>query len=199
MDPETEQTTYTIVPKFNKSFVEIGHYSGKILSTGKIPTIKYTTEWRWGECVVHLTKEEKNSILLLDYICLNDYDCEFSESSDGWCAGAELEDENSYTEDEMREIVESACEPNEDEDEIQEIVESACEPNEDEKLTLDDCTQDGLENGGWDLDETYYYIDGGCVLVPEGKDIEDYAQDDGSYANKEEPVVSVFDTLSLQV
>ena len=40
------------------------------------------------------------------------------------------------------------------------------------------------DEGGWRLDETHYYICDGCVLVPEGEDIEDYAQDDGTYANK---------------
>ena len=61
-------------------------------------------------------------------------------------------------------------------------------------VSLCGCDTDFMEDyGEWCLDETYYYIYTGCVLVPEGEDIEDYAQGDGSYANKKEDPVSVFD------
>ena len=42
------------------------------------------------------------------------------------------------------------------------------------------------EEGKWWLNLSYYYIIDGCVLVLEGEDIEDYAQDDGTYANKDD-------------
>ena len=38
--------------------------------------------------------------------------------------------------------------------------------------------------GEWDMDDTFYVIEGGCVLVPEGENVEDYSQDDGTYANE---------------
>ena len=61
-------------------------------------------------------------------------------------------------------------------------------------VSLGGCDTDFMEDEGeWGLDETYYYIYSGCVLVPEGENIEDYAQGDGSYANKKEDPVSVFD------
>ena len=69
-------------------------------------------------------------------------------------------------------------------------------------VSLCGCDTDFMEDDGeWGLDETYYYIYTGCVLVPEDEDIEDYAQGDGSYANKEDPqpeqdVNSVFMTTS---
>jgi hypothetical protein len=63
-------------------------------------------------------------------------------------------------------------------------------------VSLGGCDTDFMEDEGeWGLDETYYYIYSGCVLVPEGENIEDYAQGDGSYANKKEDPVSVFDTI----
>ena len=61
-------------------------------------------------------------------------------------------------------------------------------------VSLGGCDTDFMEDEGeWSLDETYYYIYTGCVLVPEGENVEDYAQGDGSYANKKKDPVSVFD------
>jgi hypothetical protein len=64
-----------------------------------------------------------------------------------------LEDEETYTDIEMKEILESACEtPDNDED----------------GFTLDECSTEIMEEeGGWTLDDTYYYIDNGCELVQE--------------------------------
>ena len=38
-----------------------------------------------------------------------------------------------------------------------------------------------MEQEGWLLDETYYYIEDGCVLVPVGNDTRDYQLDDGTF------------------
>ena len=143
---------YIISPKLSKSFREVGHYV-KVLSTGKVAKIIYTTLWRDGSCQIELNDTEKQEVLSSKSICVNDYSCEFCESTDGCYTCAELEDEETYTDIEMKEILESACEtPDNDED----------------GFTLDECsTQIMEEEGGWSLDETYYYIDNGCELVQE--------------------------------
>ena len=284
-EPETQR--YTAIPMYKGSFTEVGEYTNTI-STGKVVSLKYTTEWRWGECIVDITKKEYADIIKSDGVCLTDYNCEFEESTGGWSGGAVIHDEDSYTIEEMREIIKSTCDPNEssddesdeeeqeptvvkqdefgnynvtiappiesetrsdhsafsewfdstirsfedieaDDEDVEEIMKKWCEDNnhewrddgvynmnirvppapapaagggvennEDEGLTLDDCNQCGLDNGGWDLDETYYYIYSGVVLVPEGENIDDYEQGDGSYANKEDPA-NVFENISIHI
>jgi len=149
-----EPTEFIITPKFKKSFSEIGQYT-KLLTSGKIATIRHTVEWRWGELTIYLTEEEREEILHKDHICMEDYHTEFISSTDGCDCWGELVDEESYTKEELHEIIHSAC-----------------DTEDEENPTLDnDCNVDIMESeGGWDLDETYYHIDNGCVLVPEGED-----------------------------
>lgn len=151
-DNEEDDITYKYIisPKLSKSFREVGHYT-KLLSTGKIAKIIYTTIWRDGSCLVELNNTEKQDVLSSNSVCVNDYSCEFLESIDGCYTYAELEDKETYMDIELKEILESACEtPDNDKD----------------GLTMDDCSPEIMENeGGWSLDDTYYYIDNGCELV----------------------------------
>ena len=215
-EPETQR--YTAIPMYKNSFTEVGEYTNTI-STGKVVSLKYTTDWRYGQCIIELTKKEHDEIIKTESVCLTDYHCEFEESTDGWSSGAIIHNEDTYTLKEIQEIIKSTCDHDESSDDEEEIEPTIVEPtvvkrdehgnynvtivppienDEDDDLTLDDCTQCGLDNGGWDLDETYYYIYGGCVLVPECENIEDYVQDDGSYANKEDPA-SVFENISIHI
>lgn len=200
---------YIAIPKYKKAFQEDGEYT-KQLDTGKIAKIICTTEWRWGQCILDITEQQRKDITKNDNVCLNkEYHCEFCESTDGWKGEVILEDADSFTKEEKQEIMESLRihgddddEENTDEEENPESKMKREDFNVDELSDyVEDCDTEYMEeDGGWGLDETYYYIYGGCVLVPEGEDIEDYAQDDGSYANKEEteqdqePIVSVFNT-----
>ena len=141
---------YTISPKSSKSFREVGHYI-KVLSTGRVAKIIYTTLWRDGSCMVELNNTEKKEVLSSNSVCVNDYSCEFCESTDGCYTYAELEDEEHYTDIEIEEILESACEPPD---------------HEEDGFTLDECSPEIMEEiGGWTLDDTYYYIDNGCELT----------------------------------
>ena len=264
--PQPERQRYIAIPKYKGCFEEVGHYT-KQLSTGKIATLKYTTGWRWGECIVEITEKERRDIIQNDEVCLSNYDLEFSESTDGCGADYELDNKDNYTKKEMREIVESMApgeESDEEEEEEEEVEPTICTDTDDcaceespDAFECDDCGAKGMncfenlgmskdeataymelgqpdrcekcfdiwkntddakeylqtiddddastvslggcdtdfmeDEGEWSLDETYYYIYTGCVLVPEGENIEDYAQGDGSYANKKEDPVSVFD------
>ena len=62
MSLSSERITYTISPENKNCIYEEGHYS-KQISTGKIATILYTTNWRWGSFEITLTEEEKKEVL----------------------------------------------------------------------------------------------------------------------------------------
>ena len=123
---------YIISPKLSKSFREAGHYT-KVLSTGRIAKIIYTTLWRDGSCQIELNDTEKQEVLSSKSVCVNDYSCEFYESTDGCYTCAELEDEETYTDIEMKEILESACETPD---------------NDEEGFTLDECSPEIMEDIG---------------------------------------------------
>jgi len=90
-------------------------------------------------------------------ICLTEYQHEFRESTDSCDVYVDLQDEHDYTEDEVKEILESACEPIEVDDDDEDPAE----------LNIMNCDPYIMENeGGWILDETHYYIEGKCLLTP---------------------------------
>jgi len=201
-EQEIETKRYIAIPKYKNSFLEVGEYT-KSLSTGKEATIQYTTAWRWGECIIEITKEQRKSIIHMDDVSLEDYGCEFIESHDGWFDGVKLENKDDYTKEEMREIVnsmnpgdESDSDDDDDDDDAEDngptvcTDDCACNKHQDDNNTITslyDCDTEYMEEEGeWCLDETRYYIVDGCVLVPEDENIQDYALDDGTYANKEE-------------
>ncbi len=207
---EEENTKrYIAIPKYKNSFQEDGEYT-KDLDSGKRATIICTTDWRWGECILEITEEERKEIIKSNEVRLSDYYCEFSESTDGSRGEYTLKDADSFTKEEKQEIMESLRNHGDDDDEEENSdEEDNSEPKKKrEDFNIDelgeyveDCDTEYMEDEGeWSLDETFYFICGGCVLVPDGEDVEDYAQGDGSYANKEEteteqePVVSVFNT-----
>ena len=216
-EEETQQEEitkrYIAIPKYKNSFSEDGEYT-KDLDSGKRATIICTTDWRWGECVIEITEEERKEILKSNEVRLSDYVCEFNESTDGCRGEYKLKDAESFTKEEKQEIMESLrnhADDDDDEDDEDENSDDEEKPDTEPKVKREDFNVDELlehvedcdnedmeEHGEWSLDETYYFICGGCVLVPDGEDVEDYAQGDGSYANKEEPttdpVVSVFNT-----
>ena len=153
---DTLRSEYIISPECKKSFIETAHYT-KVISTQKMVTILYTTVWRNGSATIWLNPDEKSNILETEGICLTEYQYEFRGSTDSCDVYVDLQDEHDYTEDEVKEILESACELVDDAD----VVEDG--PAE---LTIMDCDPYIMENeGGWALDETHYYIEGKCVLT----------------------------------
>jgi hypothetical protein len=158
---DTDRSEYIISPECKKSFVESAHYT-KVISTQKLVTILYTTVWRNGSATIWLNPVEKNDILETQGINMSEYQHEFRESTDSCHVYVDLEDEDDYTEDEVKEILESACaEVGYDDDDDDDD-----EDGQDE-LNIMDCDPYIMENeGGWVLDETHYYIEGKCVLTP---------------------------------
>lgn len=156
---DTLRSEYIISPECKKSFIETTHYT-KVISTQKLVTILYTTVWRNGSATIWLNPDEKNDMLETEGICLTEYQHEFRESTDSCDVYVDLQDEHDYTEDEVKEILESACaEVGYDDDD-----DDADGPAE---FTIMDCDPYIMENeGDWILDETHYYIEGKCMLTP---------------------------------
>ena len=63
-----------------------------------------TNYFRWGTFIINLTNSEKEEILKKDEIVLNDYDFEFEEMWDGDSRYVELQDEDKYSEEELKVI-----------------------------------------------------------------------------------------------
>jgi len=153
---DTDRSEYIINPECKKSFIETAHYT-KVISTQKLVTILYTTVWRNGSATILLNPVEKSDMLDAEGICLTEYQYEFRESTDSCDVYVDLQDEHDYTEDEVKEILESACEPVDDAD---------ADEDGPAELTIMDCDPYIMENeGGWTLDETHYYIEGKCTLT----------------------------------
>lgn len=168
---DTTRREYKIYPKYKNSFTEIAHYS-KELSTNKTATVLYTTVWRNGHAKILLNDDEKDEIMQKQHICITEYAGEFCDANDGCDTYAELKDADTFTTDEMNEIMCSVCE-HVDNDEV-------CGD-------INDCNPEFMENdGGWMLDETHYYIDGGCVLKLWGDDDADDDEADDDEADEDD-------------
>lgn len=181
-----EEVEYTIVPKYKKSFVETEHYS-KYLENDKVVRMTKTIVWRWGECIVTINENEKKELLSKTTIELINYQCEFVESSDGCVCDYNLIDEDKFTIEDLKEILDSIGEPSSDtESESPESPESPESLRE--KLLesiYENCNSTYMEDeGDWDMDDTFYVIEDACVLIPEGECVEKYFQNDGTYVNE---------------
>ena len=131
--------TYIIKPKYKKSSFSNEYWKNKI--EDKEVTIIVTIQWRWSSYSINLTDEQKKIVEDSDNILLSDYDYEFIDNDDGCERFVVIENENNYTEKELKAIYETFYE---DEDEIYD--------------------EDFMENNGWDLDDTTYEINGGIEL-----------------------------------
>ena len=133
---------YTLTNKYKKSSFENDYFTKDIM--GKSVTLIITTVFRWGEFEVNLTEEEKTHIMSKDSICLNDYDYSFVSNIDGCERIEEIEDIDSYTEEENRAIYNDIYE-----DDDNEVLLSSME----------------LEDNDWELVDTIYEIEGEVELT----------------------------------
>lgn len=154
-ETEEETHTYNISAEYKKSTYQTEHWSN-IISTGKYVTLLVTTYFRWGSFEIILTDKEKEEILKKESIVINDYDCSCNELIDGCSQDDEIENEEQYTEEELREIKKLIYWYQEEtDDEMNEEYDS------EEEYILD---MDVLEANGWDLSDTTYGIDSTCEL-----------------------------------
>ena len=104
---------YQISAKYKKATYEEEHWFNNI--NGKKVELHVTSYYRWGTFTINLTDSQKEQILKKENIVLNDYDYEFGEMWDGDSRDVEIQNEDQYTEEELKNINDTLYE---DEDEI---------------------------------------------------------------------------------
>jgi len=153
MNPvETEEIhIYNITANYKKSTYQIEHWTN-VLSNGKHVTLLVYTYFYWGTFEIELTDKEKEEILKKEEIVLNDYSISCAELDSGCDCYEDIENEESYTKEELVEINKLIYWHKDYYDE---------EYNTDTKY---DFEQDILELNDWDMDDTIYGFDTGCEL-----------------------------------
>ena len=122
-----------------------------VLKNGKSVRFEVTTYFRWGDFEIELNEKEKQEILKLDSIILNDYGCSCIELTDGCDQYEEIVDDDNFDDYEKKEI--------------HRLLYYNEENEEDYESDADYCIdQDTLEINGWSMDDTIYGISTGCVL-----------------------------------
>ena len=148
---ETETKTYKITANYKKSTYQEEHWVNK-LKNGRYVTLYVTTFFRWGTFEVSLTDQQKKEILEKEDIILNDYHCSMEEMWDGCERYIELQEEDSYSPEEIKQIHRLMyCE---------DLDDSGYEYDSDN----DEFQEDILDANGWDLDDTIYGFTTGCEL-----------------------------------
>lgn len=141
--PQTnnKRTSYKIAANYKKATYEEEHWINNI--NGKNVELHVTSYYRWGTFTINLTDSEKEQILKKESIVLNDYDYEFEEMWDGDSRYVEIQNDESYTHEELKKINKTLYE---DEDEI--------------------FDEDFMEGNGWFIDDTRHGFSCGCSLEP---------------------------------
>jgi hypothetical protein len=113
----TRTQDYAISNVESKSMVQEEFFARK-LSTGKSANITVTTLFRWGSFMIELTNKQKEEILSKQVVIVSDYEYELNEMSDGCSIDMYIEDEETLSEEEKKEIEETT--ENLDEDKLEE-------------------------------------------------------------------------------
>lgn len=131
------KATYLIEPKFKKSTFSNEYWTNEV--NGKSVTIMVSIMWRWGEFSITLTEDQKKKIENSDELLLSDYNYEFISTDDGCERFIEIQNEDSFSKQELEKIYET-------------MYEDVDEEIYDESF---------MEENGWDLSDTTYEINGG--------------------------------------
>lgn len=131
------ESTYIIEPKVKKSTFSNEYWTNEV--NGKSVTITVTIMWRWGEFSITITEDQKKKIENSDELLLSDYEYEFISTDDGCERFIEIQNEDSFSKQELEKIYETMYEDT-DEELYDELF---------------------MEENGWDLADTTYEINGG--------------------------------------
>jgi len=131
--------TYKISPVNRKSTFIKEHWV--INKFDKRIQLDVTIMWRWSEFSIELSEEQKQKILNSDEVIISDYDFEILSMNDACERFVELQDENDFTDEEIKEIYKTIY-------------------INDEKIYDEDI----LEENGWSLEDTTTYIVGDKMI-----------------------------------
>ena len=132
------ENTYLIEPKVKKSTFSNEYWTNNV--NGKSVTIIVTIMWRWGEFSITITEDQKKKIENSDKLLLSDYEYEFISMDDGCERFIEIQNEDTFSKQELDKIYKTMYE------------------DTDEELYDDELF---MEENGWDLADTTYEINGG--------------------------------------
>ena len=126
--------TYKLEPELSKSSIEIEEYSKHI--DDKFVTISISTLFRWSEFEVNLNNEQKENLLKLESLCIDEnLDYEFVSSIDGISNDVEIMCIEKYS------------------DKFIEKIKENIYGTEDVSFPLNE-----LEENGWTPGDVYYQI-----------------------------------------
>tara|TARA_B100000424_G_scaffold111767_1_gene84048 strand:- start:6374 stop:6835 length:462 start_codon:yes stop_codon:yes gene_type:complete len=148
----TQTEEYHLYP-LNKDCIYTTEYWNNQLSNGKPVTVLYVQQWRNGEFTIELDEKEKAIILTNDKIILNDWGACTEEISSGWFYETKIKNEETFDQDEKKEIHRLMFCDNENEEEY------CCDD-----LNFDNFEQYIMEANDWSMDDTIYEIVNGCEL-----------------------------------
>jgi len=166
-EEEEKVKTYSLTADYKKCTYQIEHWTKDI--NGKKVTLLVYTYFYWGTFEIDLTDKEKEEILKKDSIILNDYSVSSHELDSGCDQYEDIENEESYTEEELLEINRLIYRPVEDEDY------DSDEDDEEYKYDVDI-----LQMNGWDMDDTIYGMDTGCELELISREDDDEAESESA-------------------
>ena len=141
---------YHLYPEHKDCIYTTEHWTNQ-LSNGKLVTVLYVQQWRNGEFTIELDKTQKEKILKEDNIILNDWGACTEEISSGWFYETKIKNEETFDQDEKKEIHRLMFCDNEEE---------YCEDD----LNFDNFEQDIMEENNWSMNDTIYEITNGCEL-----------------------------------
>jgi len=144
-DIADEMKTYSVSAESKNSTYTNEYYSNSIC--GKKVVLIITTAWRWGEFTISIYEKDKESILQLNPLIINDHCGEFISTENGWQDDVEIQNFDSYSDEEKLAIYESVFEDVEN------------------KVLHDSCVLE--DENGWELDDTIYEIYCGFELEEE--------------------------------
>ena len=97
---ETKKT-YTLQPVYKKSTCEEQDWCNT-LSTGETIMVKVSNVYRWGTFTIELTDKERDELLELEEVKLDDYEHELIEMWDGGCDfWIDVVDRENYTKEQI--------------------------------------------------------------------------------------------------
>jgi hypothetical protein len=148
----TQTEEYHLYPQ-NKDCIYTTEYWNNQLSNGKQVTVLYVQQWRDGEFTIELDEKEKAKIVDQESIILNDWGACTEEISSGWFYETKIKNEDSFNDEEKKEIHRLMFCDKDNEEEY-------C----DNELNFNDFEQDIMEANDWSMDDTIYEIVNGCEL-----------------------------------
>jgi hypothetical protein len=144
-DISDEMKTYSVSAESKNSTYTNEYYSNSIC--GKKVVLIITTMWRWGEFNISIYEKDKESILQMNPLIINDHCGEFISTENGWQDDVEIQNFDSYSDEEKLAIYGSVFEDIEN------------------KVVHDSCILE--DDNGWELDDTIYEIYCGFELEEE--------------------------------